>query len=68
MIITMMKAYSPKFRPKLVNYSDFKKFLNEVFRDELLTNLCNGTPSYDNFLKMVNRVLDKHAPQKKKVY
>ena len=61
-----MKAYFPKLRPKLVNYRDFKKFSNVAFRDELLTNLCHSAPNYDDFIKMVNRVLDRHAPQKKR--
>ena len=66
MTVTVMKAYSPKLRPKLVNYRDFKKFSNEAFRDELLTNLCHSGPNYDDFIKLVNRVLDRHAPQKKR--
>ena len=64
--VTVMKAYPPKLCQKLVNYRDFKKFSNVTFRDELLTNLCHSTPNYDDFIKMVNRVLDKHAPQKKR--
>ena len=66
MTITVMKAYSPKLRPKLVNYTDFKKFSNESFRDELLTNLCHNAPNYDDYIKLVNRVLDRHALQKKR--
>ena len=66
MTITVMKAYSPKLRPKLVNYRDFKKFSNESFRDELLTNLCRSAPNYDDYTKLVNRVLDRHALQKKR--
>ena len=66
--VTVMKAYSPELRPKLVNYRDCKKFSNEAFRDELLTNLYHITPNYDDFIKMVNRVLDRHASCKEKVY
>ena len=58
MIITVMKAYSPKLRPKLVSYTEIKKFSNEAFRDELLTNLCHIAPNYDDFIKMVNKVFD----------
>ena len=65
MTVTVMKAYSPKLRPKLVNYRYFKKFSNEAFRDELLTNLCHIAPNYDDFLKMI-RVLDRHVPEKKR--
>ena len=61
-----MKAYSPKLRPKLKNYRDFKKFSNKAFRDELLTNLCHIAPHYDDSIKMVNRVLGRHAPPKKR--
>ena len=70
MTFTMMKAYSPKLRPKLVNYRNFKKFSNVAFRDELLTNLCHSAPNYDDFIKMVNRALDRHASifSKEKVY
>ena len=64
--VTVMKAYSPKLRPKLANYRDSKKFSNEVFQDELLTNSCHSAPNYDDFIKRVNRVLYRHAPQKKR--
>ena len=66
MTVMMMKAYSPKLRPKHVNYRDFKKFSNEVFRDKLLTNLYHSAPNYDDFIKLVNRVLDRHAPQERR--
>ena len=66
MIITVMKAYSPKLRPKLVSYTEIKKFSNEAFWDELLTNLCHIAPNYDDFIKMVNKIFDWHAPQKKR--
>ena len=66
MTVTVMKAYSPKLCPKLVNYRDFKKFSNEAFRDELLTNLCHNAPNYDDFIKLIDRVLDRHAPRKKR--
>ena len=66
MTVTVMKAYSPKLRPKLVNSRDFKKFSNVAFRDELFTNLYHSAPNYDDFIKMVNRVLDRYAPQKKR--
>ena len=65
MTVTVMKAYSPKLCLKLVNYRDVKKFLNEAFRGELLTSLCHIAPNYDDFIKMVNRVLDRQAPPKK---
>ena len=39
MTVTVVKAYFPKFRPKFVNYSDFKKFLNEAFREMKLANV-----------------------------
>ena len=61
-----MEAYSPKLCPKLVNYRDFKKFSNEAFGDEFLTNLCHSPRNYDDFIKLVNRVLDRYAPQKKR--
>ena len=61
-----MKAYSPKLRPKLVNYRDFKKFSNVAFGDELLTNLCHSAPNHDDFTKIVNRVLYRYTPQNKR--
>ena len=66
--VTVMKAYSPKLHPKLVNYRDCEKFSNKAFRDELLTNLYHIAPNYDDFIKMVNRVLDRHVSCKEKVY
>ena len=64
--VTVMKAYSPKLRPKLVNYRDFKKFSNVAFGDELLTNLCHSAPNHDDFTKIVNRVLYRYTPQNKR--
>ena len=66
MTVTLMKAYSTKLCPKLVNYRDFKKFSNEAFRYELITNLSHIAPNYDDFMKMVNRVHNRHAPPKKR--
>ena len=57
MTVTVMKTYFPKLCSKLINYRDFQKFSNAAFRDELLTNLCHIAPNYDDFIKMVNRVL-----------
>ena len=57
MTVTVMKTYFPKLCSKLINDRDFQKFSNAAFRDELLTNLCHIAPNYDDFIKMVNRVL-----------
>ena len=54
MTATVMKAYCLKLRPKPDNHRDFKKFSNETFRDELLTNSCSIAPNYDDFIKMVH--------------
>ena len=68
MTVTVMKVYSTKLRPKLGHYRDFKKFSNETFRDELLTNLCHIAFNYDNFIKMANRSSLLVRSSKEKVY
>ena len=62
-----MKSNSPKIPPKIITYWDMKKFYKENFRKDLEEKLkYMGSNSYKYFETAFSRVLDKHAPEKKK--
>ena len=67
--ITVMRAFFPKQSPTIITYRNFKHIDQELFRQELLdelTNLNNGAINCDIFHNVIIRVLDRHAPLKKK--
>ena len=63
-----MKTTFPKAQPKIIYYRDYKKFDLNGFRSELRTELGkNDDQGYFHFEVTFLRVLEKHAPMKKKV-
>ena len=67
--ITVMRAFFPKQTPTIITHRNFKDVDQELFRKDLLrefTNLNRGAIDYDTFQTIVMRVLDHHAPLKKK--
>ena len=69
MVVTVLKAAFDKQKPNVVYYRDYENFRDETFRQELQTELATLDVLFttfasfqDNFL----RVLDKHAPVKKR--
>ena len=69
MIITVMKNEIPKDQPKIVQYRDYKKFVEKDFRIELKEKLqCEVINNYTKFEEIFIEVLNKHAPPKKKVF
>lgn len=68
MAVTVMKTTFPKAQPKIIYYRDYKKFDLNGFRSELRTELGkNDDQGYFHFEVTFLRVLEKHAPMKKKV-
>ena len=68
MAITVLKTTFPKVQPKLIYYRDYKNFDLFQFRADLRQELReNVDQSYFQFQVTFLRVLEKHAPMKKKV-
>ena len=68
MAVTIMKASSERLQPKIINYRDYKRFQNNVFREELLSELPNvniDEKCFSNFLDICKEILNHHAPCKK---
>ena len=69
MILTVLKTTVVKAKPKQIIYRDYKKFDNQVFKDDLTRNLRVDDRNKTNFLKFQITfldVLEKHAPVKKR--
>ena len=70
MIITVLKSYFKKKHPITVNYRSYKHFNEDLFRRDLIINLQNLNEEirdYDNFKEIFMKVLNQHAPTKKKL-
>ena len=67
MVVTVLKTTFPKLPPKIIEYRDYKRFVQKDFSKELKVSLRNRENNYDNFEQIFLEVLNKHAPVKKKV-
>ena len=43
MVVTVMKTFFEKLKPRVINYRDYKSFKNKLFQEELLFELSNST-------------------------
>lgn len=69
MIVTVMKTTIPKTTPKIIQYRDYKKFIETNFEIELKDKLQKeNINDYDKFENIFLEILNKHAPTKKKVF
>ena len=69
MVVTVLKASFEKQGPNVVNYRDYRNFRDDVFRQDLQTELANldlQRLTYTSFQDAYLRILDKHAPMKKR--
>ena len=69
MVVTVLKTTFPKQGPTVINYRNYKKYNENVFKNVLQQELQRIDPSdlnYSSFETAFDRVLDKHAPIKKK--
>ena len=70
MTISVLKMHFRKVPPKVINYSDFKKFDNERFTNSLHYTLSEEQFDYsknpDKFFETCQTALNKHASGKKK--
>ena len=63
-----IKTTFPKANPKIIQYRDYKNFVEEAFRIELRDRLQKEVIiNYSKFEQIFLQALNKHAPPKKKV-
>ena len=63
-----MKKYFKKRDPITIVYRDYRSFDGVVFRDELKEELIRTQIiTIDDFIAIFKKVLDRHAPSKKKI-
>ena len=68
MVVTVLKTTFQKSKPREIIYRDYSKFNEETFSENLKRSLSsNDTHDYDKFEDIFLRVLNAHAPVKKKV-
>ena len=67
MSVTIMKASFQRLQSRIINYRDYRRFQNDVFREELLSELLdvsigeNGE-DFSNFLDICKKNVNYHAP------
>ena len=66
-----MKASFQRLQPRILNYGDYKRFQNDVFREELPSKLRNvnideNEEDFSNFLDICKEIINYHAPCKYK--
>ena len=66
MIYSMFKMTFEKGPPRQITYRSYKHFNIDTFSDELYNNLINKQ-NYEDFENSFENILNKHAPQKKKI-
>ena len=65
MTVTVMKVSFKNLKPKVLNYSNYKHFISENYRNELVTEFSKQNfqeNSLEKFHEVCNKVIDKHAP------
>ena len=69
LIVTVLKTTFDMHRPNVVNYRDYRNFREDIFRLDIQTELADLNVqglTYTSFQDTFQRVLDKHAPMKKR--
>ena len=66
-----MKASFQRFQPRIINYRQYKRFQDDLFREELLSELLElntdeNEESFSNFLNICKKILNYHVPCKQK--
>ena len=68
MVVTVMKNTFPKAEHKVIQYRDYKNFIEEAFHSELRERLkIELIVTYAQFDAIFLDVFNKHAPPKKKI-
>ena len=69
MVITVLKIFYNKQKPKIIHYRNYKTFNANLFKEELNNELLSSdinNAELVEFMSTVTSVLDKHAPIKRK--
>ena len=66
--MTVMKMHFQKLQPRVINYRDYKHFLNENFRKDLLLGLSklNIRSNCDGFIETCMEIVNQQASLKQK--
>ena len=67
--VTVLKTHFPKLKQNIVNYRHYKGFVHDYSWSELLQEINSSDSDLTNFKDLQytpQRVLDKHAPLKKR--
>ena len=66
LVLTMMRTTFPKAKPKIIEYRDYRRFNIDNFEYQLSSSIVHEDPKYTCFEKTFLKVLNEHAPIKKK--
>ena len=69
MVITVMKVFYKKQKPKIIQYRSYKNFDNQIFQRELNSELLKidlNNAELSEFTEIFLSRLDKYAPKKQK--
>ena len=69
MTVAVMKASFQKMKPKIITYKNYKLFSNELYKEDLVSELSNESLQFGKlkrFLKICGNTLNRHAARKKK--
>ena len=69
MVITVLKIFYKKQKPKIIHYRNYKTFNANLFKEELnneLLSINNNNAELVEFTNTVLSIVDKHAPIKRK--
>ena len=66
--ISVMKIFYKKQKPNIIRYLNYKNFNNELFINDVeeLTSRYNEPLKFESFKNIVDKILEKHAPMKKR--
>ena len=65
MVITVLKIFYKKLKPKIIYYRNYKSFNANLFKEELneeLLSIDNNNAELVEFTSTILSILDKHAP------
>ena len=68
MTISVMKIFYKKQKPNIIRYRNYKNFNNELFINDVeeLTSKYNEPLKFESFKNIIDKILEKHAPMKKR--
>ena len=69
MLITVLKIFYKKQKPKIIHYKNYKTFNANLFKKELnneLLSIDNNNAELVEFINTILSILDKHVPIKRK--